>query len=73
MDLIVAYLVKAIAVFKRLKDRTMEILVTAVLLSLVALLAADVFLSEQYSKQLWILLALAPALYAMARARGGAS
>ena len=67
LGLILGYLIKAIAAFKRLKNRTMEILATALVLSLVALLAADFFLSEQYSKQLWILLALAPALYAMAQ------
>jgi O-antigen ligase len=61
------YLVKAIRLYKKLDNRTMEILATAIFLSLVALLAADFFLSEQYSKQLWLLLALSPAVYGMAR------
>lgn len=67
LGILIGYLIRAIAAFKRLKNRTMEILATALVLSLVALLAADFFLSEQYSKQLWILLSLAPALYAMAQ------
>ncbi len=67
LGILIGYLVRAIRIFKRLKNREMELLVTGLVLSLVGLLAADLFLSEQYSKQLWILLALAPALYAMAQ------
>jgi exopolysaccharide production protein ExoQ len=67
LALSLGYLIKAVSLFKRAGNRDLEILATALALSVVGLLAADFFLSEQYSKQLWILLALAPALYGMAR------
>jgi hypothetical protein len=35
----------------------------------VALLAMDFFLSDQFSKQLWLLLALCPAMLSIAAAR----
>ena len=44
----------------------MEALSLAIVVSLVALLAADFFISEQYSKQLWLLLATGPALLGIA-------
>jgi O-antigen ligase len=53
--------------FVRSKDRRMELLSRALFVALVALLAADFFLSEQFSKQLWLLLALGPALMAVSR------
>jgi len=34
---------------------------------LVGILAADFFISEQFGKQLWLLLGLGPALYGVAR------
>ena len=37
------------------------------IVAILALLAADFFLSDQYSKQLWLLLALGPALLAVSR------
>lgn len=52
--------------FKRHDDRTMELLSRGVLLALLGLLVADFFASEQYSKQLWLLLGLGPALLALA-------
>jgi hypothetical protein len=39
----------------------------ALVIALVGMLAADFFASEQYSKQLWLLLALGPALLALAQ------
>lgn len=54
--------------FQAAGDARMEMLARAVLISLAGVLAADVFASEQYSKQLWLLLALGPALLAMAPA-----
>ena len=36
-------------------------------MALVSLLAADFFVSEQYGKQLWLMMALAPALLLMSR------
>lgn len=48
--------------FERAGDRDMELLARAVFVGVLGLLAADFFLSEQLSKQLWILLAVGPAL-----------
>jgi O-antigen ligase len=53
--------------FRRLGDRDLEILAYALFTGLVGFLAASFFLSEQFSKQLWILLALGPALLRLAR------
>jgi O-antigen ligase len=50
-----------------------ELLARALAVAIVAMLAAEFFISDQYSKQLWLLLALAPALLAAARARVSAS
>jgi len=52
--------------FSRLGDRRMELIARAVLVATLATLAADFFASEQFSKQLWLLLALGPALAAIA-------
>jgi O-antigen ligase len=52
--------------FAEAEDGAMELLSRAVVVSLVALLAMDFFLSDQFSKQLWLLLALGPALLAIA-------
>jgi O-antigen ligase len=54
-----------------LRDRQMDILARALVVALVALLAADFFISREYSKQLWLLLALCPALLAIAARRAG--
>jgi len=48
--------------FRAAGDRDMEILVYGLFIGLVGFLAASVFLSVEYSRQLWILLALGPAL-----------
>jgi putative inorganic carbon (hco3(-)) transporter len=56
--------------FRALGDSRLETLSWAFLLAAVGVLAADFFQSEQFSKQLWLLLALGPALLALAR-RGG--
>jgi putative inorganic carbon (hco3(-)) transporter len=52
--------------FARQGDVTMELLARALFISLAGLLAADFFSSALYSKQLWLLLAAAPALLAVA-------
>ena len=61
--------VQAARRFARLGDASMELLSRAVVVALVALLATDFFLSDQFSKQLWLLLALCPALLAIAGRR----
>jgi O-antigen ligase len=63
--------VKAVRVFRATGQRSLEILGRALVVSLAGILAADFFVSDQYSKQLWLLLALGPALLAIARRPGG--
>jgi O-antigen ligase len=53
--------------FSRAGDRQMEILSIAVAVGTIGALAACFFISEQQSKQLWMLLGLAPAFRAIAR------
>jgi O-antigen ligase len=48
-------------------DFQMEFISRAVFVALVGMLATDFFGSREYAKELWLLLALAPALLAMAR------
>jgi O-antigen ligase len=55
--------------FKRLGDQPMAILASAIAISLASILGSYYFLSEEYSKQMWLLLAFGPALLAIARAR----
>jgi O-antigen ligase len=47
----------------------MEMIARATLVGLTGILAADFFVSGQFSKQLWLLLGLGPALLAMSRRR----
>jgi O-antigen ligase len=55
--------------FRRSGDRDLEILAYALFTGLVGFLAASFFLSEEFSKQLWVLLALGPALLRLAGTR----
>jgi O-antigen ligase len=52
--------------FARSGDHELELVTRGVIVATLALLAADFFLSDQYSKHLWLLLALGPALLAVA-------
>ena len=45
----------------------MELLSRCVVLAIVAVLTAAVFVSSEYGKYLWLLLAVCPALLALAR------
>ena len=58
---------RAAHVFRDIDDRRMELIARGLFVATVAMLAADFFLSEQFSKQLWLLLALGPSLLAVAR------
>jgi O-antigen ligase len=58
---------KAAIGFQALGDRVLEVISRSVVIATVGLLAADVFISTQYSKQLWLLLAFGPALLALQR------
>jgi O-antigen ligase len=59
--------VQAARVFQRGGRQSEEMLARGLVIALVALLAADFFSTEIYSKQLYLLLAAGPALLAMAR------
>jgi O-antigen ligase len=59
--------VKAARRAERSGDRTVEILARALFVALVGLLAADFFVSREYSKQLWLLMALCPVLLELSR------
>jgi putative inorganic carbon (hco3(-)) transporter len=63
----VACTARAAWAFKRLGNDRMEVLARAFFIGQLAYLSAGLFLSQQYSKQLWLLLALGPALLAVAR------
>ena len=53
--------------FQRLGNERMELLARAFTVTQVAYLSAGLFLSQEFSKQLWLLLAVGPALLAIAR------
>jgi O-antigen ligase len=63
---------RAMRAFADRGDLRMELLARAVLVALVAVFASDFFGSRQYNKELWFLLGLAPALWAIARRDTGA-
>ncbi|HEX3911692.1 MAG TPA: O-antigen ligase family protein [Solirubrobacteraceae bacterium] len=58
---------KAASTWARLGERNLEAIARAVFLGLVGMLAADFFISEMYSKLLWVMLAMCPALLGIAR------
>jgi O-antigen ligase len=60
---------RATKYFARSGEVELELLCRAVLVGLVGMLAAFVFLSGEYEKQLWLLIGLAVALYGLARRR----
>ncbi len=64
---------KAARVWAARGDPAMEALARAVFLGLLGMLVADFFISEMYSKLLWVMLALGPALLAVARAEAAAA
>ncbi len=59
--------VAAARAFRRRGDAWLEALTWSFLLAALGILAADFFQSEQFSKQLWMLLALGPALLGLSR------
>ena len=52
--------------FAEADERGLELLARAFLIALIAVLLADFFVSDQLSKQLWLLIAMGPALLAVA-------
>ncbi len=59
---------KGVAILERAGKRSDEILLRALMVAIVAVLAAGFFISDEYSKQLFLLLGLATATLAAARA-----
>ena len=57
----------ALARFRALGQRQMQSLTTSVAVSLIGLLAAYFFLSDEFSRSLWLLVGLGPALLAIAK------
>jgi O-antigen ligase len=53
--------------FSARDEEGMELIARATLVGLMGILAADFFVSGQFSKQLWLLLGLGPALLAMSK------
>lgn len=58
---------RAIGFAERAGDRQVEVIARAMIVVLAGLLAADFFGSRQYSKQLWLLLALCPVVLEISR------
>jgi O-antigen ligase len=52
-------------------DPRMELLARGLVVALLGMLAADFFISEEFSKQLWLLLGLGPAMLALATRPAG--
>ncbi len=57
--------------FARRRERGSEVLALSVAVAVIAVLAADFFLSNEFSKQLWLLLGLGPALQSVSRKPAG--
>jgi O-antigen ligase len=58
---------RAARIFAEAGDRAMDVLSRAIVVATVGVLATDFFISDQYSKSLWLQLALGPALLAVAK------
>jgi O-antigen ligase len=65
---ILACSMRAIRQFERNGNLKMEILARAHLVGMIGLFASLFFASDEYKKQLWLMLSLAPALLAIANA-----
>lgn len=61
-----ACVIGALRTFRDRGDVSMELLTRGVLVALIGYLAASVVISENYSKLMWIMLGLGPALLAVA-------
>lgn len=58
---------QAVRVFERLADLPMEVLSRSLIVAIAGVLSADFFISQNFSKVLWLLLGLGPALLGVAR------
>ncbi len=68
----VACALRAARIYERAGDTSFELMSRGVALAVIALLTADFFISNEYEHLLWLLLALPPALLAVARSEHGA-
>jgi O-antigen ligase len=59
--------IEALSRYRKLGARHMQALTLAISVSLIGLLAADVFAAEEYARELWLLVGLGPALLAIAK------
>ena len=59
-------MLRAARIFERRGERSLELIARALFIAGVGVLAADFFISEQYSKQLWLILGLGPGLLGVA-------
>jgi O-antigen ligase len=66
---VLACSLKAIKRFERDENLMMEVLARAQLVGCIGILASLFFASNEYNKQLWLLLAMGPAMLAIAKAR----
>lgn len=60
---------RAAQLFENSGNQDLELIARSVVLALVGFMVSDFFLSNQFSKQLWLLVALGPTLLALARNR----
>lgn len=63
---------RAAKIFAKAGDRPMDVVSRAVVVATLGVLATDFFISDQYSKSLWLQLALCPALLAVANREAAA-
>jgi O-antigen ligase len=61
-------ILRAAREFARMEEKALELLARTLFVALVGILTADFFISEQFSKQLWLLLGMGPAMLGIARA-----
>jgi O-antigen ligase len=64
-------MLRAARIFERLGEQGLELLARALLVAVAGVLAADFFISDAFSKQLWLLLGLGPALLGVAHGLRG--
>lgn len=62
-------MLRAARIYERLGDTNMEVMMRALFVALVGYLVAGLFISANYSKLLWLLIALGPAAQAVAERR----
>jgi putative inorganic carbon (hco3(-)) transporter len=65
--LLLSCVVRAARIFYRLGDQSMELISRGIFVATVGILVTDFFISDQFSKPLWIQLAICPCMLALAR------